>query len=340
MRGVEIFSYLPTIVARVVQARRALAVGVLAILSLGATGDFSEPQWMLVGVRYGNQVLVPSNQLLNPAGQRVEFAGRPVDLALSPNGEVLAVLLPNALNFFSKSGVLIRSVRLGTASYTGLAFSPDGEWVVASQARPDGNHFVAIADVQGRFGADYMTVPRNSVPAGLAFDRVGANLYVALNRLNAVGRLDISAGTVVATVPVGVAPFGVAITPDGSRLFVTNWGGRRPGLGEPSAVSAGTQTLIDERGIASSGTVSVIDVSSFQAIAEIPVGLHPNGIRISPDGSLAAVANANSDSVTLLNTRSLEVIDTIALPAFPEGYAGSSPTAVAFSPTGEWLYVA
>ena len=331
---------LPAILARVVRARRALAVGVMAFLSLGATGDITDPQWMLVGVRYGNQVLVPSNQLLNPSGKRVEFAGRPVDIALSPNGEMLAVLLPNALSVYTQSGELIHTAPLKTASFTGLAFTPDGGWVVASQAGAGGNHFVAIADAKGQIGVDYMTVPQSSVPAGMAFDRIGANLYVALNRWNALGRLDISAGTVVETVAVGVAPFGVAITPGGDRLFVTNWGGRRPDWDERSAFSAGTQTLVDERGIANSGTVSVIDVSSFRVIAEIAVGLHPSGIQISPDGNLAAVANANSDSVTLLDTRSLEVIDTIALPAFPEGYVGSSPTAVAFSPTGKWLYVA
>jgi len=144
---------------------------------------------------------------------------------------------------------------------------------------------------------------------------------------------------VVATVDVGVAPVGLAITPDGSRLFVTNWGGRHATAGEPTALSFRTPTLIDERGVASSGTVSVIDVASFQAIAEIPVGLHPSGIQISPDGRVAAIANANSDSVTFVDTSSLEVVETVSLPSFPEGYLGSSPTSLAFGPTGQWLYV-
>jgi YVTN family beta-propeller protein len=63
-------------------------------------------------------------------------------------------------------------------------------------------------------------------------------------------------------------------------------------------------------------------------------------LHISPDGHVLAVANGNSDSITLIDTDTLEVLSTIPIPAFPEGYTGSSPTAVAFSPSGRWLYVA
>jgi len=315
-----------------------VAIAVLIALSLALVADFPPPEQLWVGTRYGNQVLVPSNQLLNPAGQRIEFAGRPVDMALSPQGDVLAVLLPNAIQLFSSAGKTLRTLKTQAASFLGVAFTPNGEWVVASQVSSGGA--IALGDVQGQAGVVYMKVPPNSVPAGLVFDSDGSNLYVALSRTNALGRLFVDRGEVVATVDVGVAPLGVALTPRGDRLFVTNWGGRRALKGEMTAPSAGTATLADERGIASSGTVSVVDVASFQVIAEVAVGLHPSAVGISPDGSLAAVANANSDSITLLDTDSLRVVDTVAIPAFPRGYLGSSPVALAFSPTGQWLYVA
>ncbi|MGH9783119.1 MAG: YncE family protein, partial [Terriglobia bacterium] len=314
---------------------------ILGVLSLGLTGDAPEPEQRVVGVPYGNEILVPSNQLLAPAGQRVQFRGRPVDLALSPTGNTVAVLLPNLVQLFSPSGELLRSIRLRIASLGGLAFTPDGAWVASSQANgAEGGDSIALADVSDTVGVRYLPLPLNSVPAGLASDASGENLYVALNRLNAVGKMDLRRGELVQTVSVGVAPFGVAITPQGDRLFVTNWGGQHPTAADPRGISSGTATLVDARGIASSGTVSVIDPANFNVIAEIPVGLHPSGIQIRPDGGLAAIANANSDSVTLLDTRSLQVVDTIPIPAFPSGYFGSSPATVAFSPNGNWLYVA
>jgi YVTN family beta-propeller protein len=292
---------------------------------------------MRVG-RYGNAVMVPSNQLNTPAGQNVEFAQRPVDLALSPSGTSFAVLLPSSVRIYSAGGQFQRSIPLSAASLMGLAFSPDGGSLAVSQLNQGGG--ILLVDPAGIAAARWIQAPPDSVPAGLAFDGSGATLYVALNRQNMVARIDTRSGAIVSLVDVGVAPLGLALTPGGDRLFVTNWGGPRPSPTERSAYSSGTLVAVDERGIASSGSVSVIDTATFQAIAEIPAGLHPSGIRIAPDKALAAVANANSDTVTLLDTRSLGVTGVIRIPAFPAGYFGSSPTAVAFSPTGQWLYVA
>ncbi|MFC8235320.1 YncE family protein, partial [Streptomyces sp. NPDC057284] len=63
--------------------------------------------------------------------------------------------------------------------------------------------------------------------------------------------------TVVATVPVGSGPQGVAITPNGRRAYVTN---------------------------RTSNTVSVIDTRTNTDVATVPVGAGPIGIAITPNG--------------------------------------------------------
>ena len=185
----------------------------------------------------------------------------------------------------------------------------------------------------------HLALPTGSLPSGLAFDPGGGILYVALNMSHEVARVSLKGNAVTATAKVGIAPLDVAVSPVTNRLFVTNWGGRRPEAGDETAGSAGTKTVVDSRGVVSTGSVSVIDLASFSVVAEIPTGLHPGRIRMSPDGLIAAVANANSDSVTLIDTRALRVLDTVAIPAWPRGYTGSSPTSLAFSPTGQSLYV-
>ena len=308
--------------------------------SMAVLQDSIPPEQMIVGTRYGRRVLVPSNQLLDPAGQRIEFSGRPVDIALSPDGKTLAVLLPSGIQLFSPEGQKLRFMPAATASIAGLAFSPDGDRVAASILGARGAHTIAMADLKEAAGVRLLSMPRSSVPTGLVFHPTRAFLYVALNRLNTVGRVNLGTGEVEAEVEVGVAPISVALTPKADRLFVANWGGRQPALTQPSAISAGTRTAVDERGVASSGSVSVVDLATFRIIGEIPVGLHPGSIGISPDGKLAAVANANSDSVTLIDTASLKVVDTVSIPAWPKGYLGSSPIALAFGTGGRWLYVA
>jgi hypothetical protein len=45
-----------------------------------------------VGLQPDRTVVVPSNQILRPAGTQISFPGRPADMALSPDGETLALL--------------------------------------------------------------------------------------------------------------------------------------------------------------------------------------------------------------------------------------------------------
>jgi YVTN family beta-propeller protein len=65
--------------------------------------------------------------------------------------------------------------------------------------------------------------------------------------------IDVASNAVVATIPVGKRPWNMAITPDGSRLYVAN--GR-------------------------SGSVSVIDPNSYRGLGEIAVGELPWGVSI------------------------------------------------------------
>lgn len=106
-------------------------------------------------------------------------------------------------------------------------------------------------------------------------------------------------------IPVGIAPYGVAITPDGTRAYVTNSG---------------------------AGTVTPIDIATSQAGLPIPVGSTPQGIAMSPDGSMVYVTNTGSDTVTPINT------DT-DLPGVPIE-VGNAPYGIVITPDGQTAYVA
>ena len=288
---------------------------------------------MPVGPAHGG-FLVTTNQFLLPSGTRVEFAGSPTDLAVSPDGATVAVAVSNTVLLYSSAGRLLQTVTLpGGAEYGGLVFSADGQSLAVSNgigvsmiAIPAGNVISTIS------------IP-DSIPCGLAFDPVRPYLYVALNYNNQVARVDLLQMRVTAVAPVGVAPVGVAVTPDGSRLFVTNWGGRNPVAGDLTALSAGSPVVVDGRGVAASGTVTALSLDPFQVLGNIDVGLHPAAIRVSPDGALVAVANANSDSLSFINPATLAVTGVIGLAASPPGYVGSSPTSLAFNADGSRLYV-
>src|SRR5215510_7569776 len=49
-------------------------------------------------------------------------------------------------------------------------------------------------------------------------------------------------------------------------------------------------------------TVSVIDTTTNTVIATVPVGEHPLGVAVTPNGAFAYVANESSNSVSVIDT--------------------------------------
>lgn len=66
-----------------------------------------------------------------------------------------------------------------------------------------------------------------------------------------------------------------------------------------------------------SGSVSVIDLKNFQLIQNIKTGLGAEGIAVSPDGKVVWITNRAGDTVTLLDTESLETLKVIPSEKFP-----------------------
>jgi YVTN family beta-propeller protein len=105
--------------------------------------------------------------------------------------------------------------------------------------------------------------------------------------------------------PEGGGPNGVAVSPDGSTVYVANF--------------------ID-------GTVSVIATATDTVTATIPVGSGPLGVAVTPDGSTVYVTNFQDNTVSVIATASNTVTATIPL--------GNNPFGVAVTPDGSTVYVA
>ena len=69
------------------------------------------------------------------------------------------------------------------------------------------------------------------------------------------------------------------------------------------------------------------------------MGLAPSHLALSPNESTLAVANSHSDSVSLLDAKTLARTD-VKIPSYPDAALGSQPVALAFAPDGKTLYVA
>jgi YVTN family beta-propeller protein len=67
------------------------------------------------------------------------------------------------------------------------------------------------------------------------------------------------------------------------------------------------------------GTVSVIDTTTNEIIATIPVGKRPWNMAITPDGKKLYVANGRSNSVSVIDAIELKTIGEIPVGDTPWG---------------------
>ena len=101
-------------------------------------------------------------------------------------------------------------------------------------------------------------------------------------------------------------PFGVAISPDKSKIFVSSGG-------------AGIVTVIDTQHLLTFARsqrqpfANDLSASANYVVARIPVGPDPRGVLLSPDGKRLYIANRLGDTVTVIDTANNQIAQSIDL---------------------------
>lgn len=302
----------------------------------------------MVGPQGDGTHVVATSQIINPAGNTVVFPGRPTDLALNNEETILAVKNKSDVIFFDVANQsIIQTLKVPGAgnTFVGIAWSSndslvwttDTKGLIRSAKLGDDGSFdwhekIALKGPEGEKN-------NRSYPGGFAIDETKNLIYVTLNRNNSLGVVNTKTMELEEQIPVGIAPFTIIIK--GSKAYVTNWGGRVPSAGDKTGLTSGSEAVVDPKtGVGSSGSVSVVDLESRKVLAEIEVGLLPCNMVLSPDGSRLYVANANSDIVSVIDTRQDKVLRTIDTKPIAELPFGSAPNALVMDSSGKTLYVA
>jgi YVTN family beta-propeller protein len=285
---------------------------------------------------------LPSKQILRVAGRRLQFSGRPVDLVLSPDGRTVFVKnMKNLLVVGAASWGLSQTLNYPAsgASLHGISVRHDGSHVYVTGSGNELYEWQIAAKGLVSFSRT-ISLPAGSDPCGVALSADDTRAYVCLSIKNTLAVVNLAAGTVSRQIPVGIAPWNVALSPDGNTAYVSDWGGRFPADGDLTATSAGTEVVVDARGVASSGVVSFVNLATGLESVQVPTGLHPSDLALSHDGNTLFVANANSDTVTVIDTQTKTVRETILIRPDPTLPFGSEPDGLALSSDGKTLFVA
>jgi phospholipase C len=132
-----------------------------------------------------------------------------------------------------------------------------------------------------------------------------------------VAIIDTSTFAFVSALVSETNPYGIASTPDGSKIYVTE---------------SGTNL------VSSFEVASLVGATAKQAGTTIVVGVYPHGVTVSPDGARAYVANTGpdagpggSDTVSAIKVSTDTVVDTFTV--------GQAPQIIAVSPDSSKLFV-
>jgi YVTN family beta-propeller protein len=147
-------------------------------------------------------------------------------------------------------------------------------------------------------GLTPITATISVTPVSTSFAFIPAGDYVDV--------ISTESREVIKTIPVGSTATGVAISPDGTKAFVSN---------------------------RDSDNVSVININTLEVVATIAVGARPGDLVVSPNGTRVYVLNMNANTVSVINAASNAVIATIPVTA-------SLPERLAIHPIISRLYVA
>ena len=198
---------------------------------------------------------------------------------------------------------------------TNLQITPDGTLALVANSMDvvqDGGGFKAVPDTK-LYVIDLTTSPPallttvevGKQPSGLAINRQGTLALVANRADNSISVLSIQGKTVkvVDTVVIGEQVAAVVFTPDGRRAFAAKFPNHKVAMLEVNGEKV-TYTKYD-----------------------MPVGLWPYNIDVTPDGRLALTADNGNAGGSDGHVDTVSVIDRVVVGDAPEGFA--------ISPTGE-----
>jgi YVTN family beta-propeller protein len=304
-------------------------------IPVGKPGDFQ----MMVAISRDGKNLYVSNSTSSDGGRlQVIDTGTGLVTATFPIFTDLAggglAVTPDGAHVYFTPGLVDGPVKVidavhGTVTHsitTGrkpmhVAMNPNGKHAYVSNA---GDGTVAVVDTTTKAVTATITVgdpleAGTGVGAGpLAISPNGKSLWVLSTFFTTNGKvseIDIASKAVVATVTVGRDPFGIAVSPSGTRAYVSNNG---------------------------SGTVSVIDTATKAVVATVPVGSDPYGVAVSTDNKRAFVTHLNTgstaseDTVSVINATNNTFEATVTIGAEPSAGSGY----VVVDPGGPHVYAA
>ena len=176
------------------------------------------------------------------------------------------------------NGTLINEIDVGARPQF-MEVRPDGQVLYVTRSGGP----ISVVDLEQN--VMIKEIDSGSMPHRLYFTSDGSKLFVVNAESDTLSVINSHRHEIMKDIPVGDNPEYVALNPDETFAYVTNM---------------------------DSDTISLVDTQTFEVVDEIPVGNGPYGIAFSADGGdLFYVSNTRGNDVSIINTPSSNISDTI-----------------------------
>jgi YVTN family beta-propeller protein len=266
------------------------------------------------------RVHLPNGWSLTPVGKSLQLGDLPLNIAVSPSKKYLAVTnngqSTQSLQLIDVKSEKVRSTVIIPKSWYGLKFSTDEKFLYASGGNDNWilkyavqNNRLLLKD-SIKLGDPW---PTKISPTGIDIDDTRNLLYVVTQENDSLYVIDLRTKKTIRGKQLAGEGYACVLSPDKKLLYISCWGCDR---------------------------VYIYNTQVGEFSGEIPVGDNPNEICLSKNGTYLFVANANDNSVSIINTGQRQVIETLNAALYPSSPSGSTSNGVALSEDEKTLYIA
>jgi DNA-binding beta-propeller fold protein YncE len=308
------------------------------------------------GKQTDGSILLPTQWSLRPAGKQIALGDFPANLAVHPAGKFVAVLHCG----YGDNEIAIVEIASGTIvsragveeSFYGLAFTPRGDRILCSGAGGEVVHSFSFRD---GYLSDHVAIALRDekvrgVPGGLTVSADASRLYVADVWGHRVSEVDLTTNGRRAEIALGT-----------NELVVIDPKAKAPVDFDANAILKRAEAVLDPTDSADpfpytcvldesrhrlyvslwgQEAVAVIDLATRAVIAKWETDSHPNEMLLSKSGRRLFVANANHNTVSIIDPEQGRRVETLTAELVPGSPPGSTPNSLALSPDESLLFVA
>ena len=271
--------------------------------------------------KYDNYTLLPNGWKLTPAGDQVGIDELPLNMVMTNDGKY-AITSNSGYTEHSLSVISLNNKKeiqrmIVNKTWRGLVFNSDDSKLFVSGGN---NNLVYIYNFDNGtlslqdsiiIGKPY---PKERISiSGLDYLPSKNYLLVGAKESNKLYVCDVTSKKVIKQVELGSECYDVKINHEGNYVYASLWG---------------------------DSAIAEINLNTFEISNKIRTGNHPTEILITPDDKRLFVANANNNSVSVIDLVKKEESEKLISSLKPDAPYGSTPNSISLNKDGTVLFVA